>query len=208
LVEKQLYNEKIVLGEIASGSESAFNLLFDKYRLPVYAHTLSIIKSPARAEEITQDIFIQLWNKRADLTSITSFNDWLFILTRNRSLSELRKKVLSHTGEPDEHLASGDDPLSSLLFKEKNELLKKAIDRLPPRRKQVFILSRVENKTHKEIAEIMGISPGTVNIQLVQALASLRTYLHEMEQKDKNFPGEYMYLLIAASLSLWTAKNG
>lgn len=206
--EREIYEERALLEEIASGSEHAFGQLFDKYRLPVYAHTLSIIKSPVKAEEITQDIFVQLWDKRKELTTITSFSDWLFILTRNRSLSELRKRQLPE-GEPTgDYYAAEDDPLHHLLLKETGALLQKAIDRLPPRRKEVFILSRVENKSHKEIAQLLGISPGTVNLHIVQALTSLRTYLQEMDNADKNFPGEYICLLIGASLSIWTYSGG
>jgi RNA polymerase sigma factor (sigma-70 family) len=90
-------------------------------------------------------------------------------------------------------------PLNRLLFKETNELLKKGIDSLSRRTRQIFILSRIENKSHEEIAELFGISPGMVHSQLMQAQTSLRTYLYETKQKNKNFPGEYIYLLITAS---------
>ncbi len=73
------------------------------------------------------------------------------------------------------------------LYKETSRLLQEAINKLPQRRREIFLMSRMENKSHKEIAEILGISAGTVNIQLVQALATLRTYLHNAEKENKKF---------------------
>jgi len=200
LPEHELYDEHTLLLKIATGDQKAFNLVFDKYRLPVYAHVLSITKSPERAEEITQDIFVKIWDKRAELSSINSFSDWLFIITRNYSLSELRKALAPRNIQAEDSLASAESPIDGLILKETDLLIQKAIQQLPARRKQIFILSRMELKSHREIASEMGITPGTVNIQLVQALVFIRNFLHAAQKNNKNFTEGYIYLLFGASL--------
>lgn len=138
-------------------------------------HVLSILKSPARAEEITQDIFLKIWNKRQGLSEILSFENYLYIITRNYTISDLRKKFRGGGLTPDP--GSGWTPEQQLQFKELNGRLGKIVDRLPPRRKQVFIMSRLEDKTHQQIASELGISTGTVNQQLIAALSFVRAEL-------------------------------
>lgn len=175
MLTKQIYDERELLLRIAEGDERAFAVLFDRYRLPIYMHVLSILKSPARAEEITQDIFLKIWNKRQGLSEILSFENYLYIITRNYTISDLRKKFRGGGLTPDP--GSGWTPEQQLQFKELNGRLGKIVDRLPPRRKQVFIMSRLEDKTHQQIASELGISTGTVNQQLIAALSFVRAEL-------------------------------
>ena len=169
------YGEKELLARIAKGDIKAFSVLFDKYRLPVFMHVLSILKSPERAEEITQDVFLKIWNHRKGLEEVLSFEKYLFIVTRNYTISELRKKLMVNS--PEEDTADSWTPEHQLQFKELSNQLHRIIDRLPPRRKQVFVMSRLENKTHQQIASELNISAGTVNQQLIAALSFIRAEL-------------------------------
>lgn len=138
-------------------------------------HVLSILKSPERAEEITQDVFLKIWNHRATLDQILSFENYLFIVTKNYTISELRKKFTVNEPEVDQTYSW--TPEKQLQFKELSNHLHQIIDRLPPRRKQVFVMSRLENKTHQQIADELKISAGTVNQQLIAALSFIRAEL-------------------------------
>jgi RNA polymerase sigma-70 factor (family 1) len=169
------YEEKELLTCIAKGDIKAFSVLFDKYRLPVFMHVLSILKSPERAEEITQDVFLKIWHHRKGLDDVLSFEKYLFIVTRNYTISELRKKLMVNSPEVD--AADSWTPENQLQFKELSNQLHQIIDRLPPRRKQVFLMSRMENKTHQQIADELNISAGTVNQQLIAALSFIRVEL-------------------------------
>lgn len=143
--------------------------------MPVYMHVLSILKSPERAEEITQDVFLKIWNYRQSLDQVQSFENYLFIVTRNYTISELRKKLLPTS--PEEDAAHNWTPEKQLQFKELSNQLHDIINRLPARRKQVFIMSRLENKTHQQIADELNITTGTVNQQLIAALSFVRAEL-------------------------------
>ncbi|TWV91100.1 RNA polymerase sigma factor [Chitinophaga pinensis] len=171
----QSYEEKELLAAIAKGDTKAFAAVFKKYRMPVFMHTLSIIKSPERAEEITQDVFLKIWHYREGLDQLTSFENYLFIVTRNYTISELRKKFIPTDPEVDQ--AYSWTPEKQLQFKELSSRLHEIINRLPPRRKQVFVMSRFENKTHQQIADELKISSGTVNQQLMAALSFIRAEL-------------------------------
>jgi RNA polymerase sigma-70 factor (ECF subfamily) len=169
------YVEKELLARIAKGDSKAFSVVFNKYRLPVFMHVLSILKSPERAEEITQDVFLKIWRHREKLGDILSFENYLFIVTRNYTISELRKKFIVNAPEADESYTW--TPERQLQFKELSNQLHEIINRLPPRRKQVFVMSRLESKTHQQIADELKISAGTVNQQLIAALSFIRAEL-------------------------------
>jgi RNA polymerase sigma-70 factor (family 1) len=175
LSSEQSYEEKALLARIAHGDSKAFSSLFDQYRMPVFMHVLSILKSPEQAEEITQDVFLKIWSYRDSLPEVRSFENYLFIVTKNYTISALRKKIIPTEQEIDD--AYSWTPERQLQFKELSNRLHEIINRLPPRRKQVFLMSRFENKTHQQIASELQISAGTVNQQLIAALTFIRAEL-------------------------------
>lgn len=140
-------------------------------------HVISILKSPKRAEEITQDVFLKIWHQRAKLTEVQSFENYLFVITRNYTISDFRKKL--KIPEPGEDAAEDWTPEKQLQFKELTARLMNIVNKLPPRRKQVFIMSRLEDKSHQQIADELQISAGTVNQQLIAALGFIRAELRD-----------------------------
>lgn len=168
-----------MLIRIAEDDTKAFTHLFDQYWLQVFAHVRTYIKNTAQAEDITQDIFFSIWLNRAKLATVTDFEPWLHVVTRNRTISGLRKLLKETdngiTGIVPELVAQpGDSPVMQLDLKQSRELLQLAIDQMPPRRKQVFQLSRQEGLTHQEIADQLQISKATVNEHITEALSFLK----------------------------------
>lgn len=111
------------------------------------------------------------------LPDIESFRDFLFICGRNQIISAMRKQVMK-TGTAE------DDPMEDILlpdqqfqYKEMYALILKAVDTLPPRQKEVFMMSRIEHLSHEQIAQDLHISRSAVNWHIVQALNNLRVYL-------------------------------
>lgn len=137
-------------------------------------------KSAPLAQDIVQDVFLKIWEKRETLPDIQNFEDYLFIMARNRIISEFRKN-LSRPVDISRHDAlEGNIPLpdEQLSFKQSQELVNKAVDLLPAQRKIVFQLSRTEGLSYGQIAEKLGISKNTVKEHIVKALSFLRTYLY------------------------------
>ena len=188
-----LYNEKELLDGVAAGDSAAFSRLVNMYRNKVFSHALTFVKSYQEAEEITQDIFVKVWVNRHRLPEVNEFKNYLFILSRNHLVSAIRKKVMDITPNDDD-----DIPGNLLLpdhqveFKETYRHLINGIERLSPQQKAVFTLSRMEQLSHAEIGERLGISKRTVKFHLVLALNFLREFLR--------YPGDYAGILIATAL--------
>jgi RNA polymerase sigma-70 factor (ECF subfamily) len=177
--------EHSLLLEIAGGSEVAFTSLFEQYWSNVYVHIFSFLKNSTHAEEVTQDIFLKIWEVRSTLPQLDSFKNFLFIITRNRILSELRKKpALPEEPDPallEEHLLVPDVQLD---YKEFYSQVMEAIELLPAQKKRAFKMYRVENRSRSEIAREMGLTYGTVNQYLVEAMNFLRAHLRNKTSND------------------------
>jgi RNA polymerase sigma-70 factor (family 1) len=190
-------NEQALLQQIAAGNESAFTALFDHYWSKVYVHILSFLKNTALSEEVTQDIFLKIWEVRKTLPELDSFKNFLFIITRNRIMSELRKKPAlpneSELGFLEEEVLVPD---RQLRYKEFYQLVMETIELLPTQKKRVFKMNRVENRSRTEIAQEMGLTYGTVNQYLVEAISFLKTHLRNKVSND------FLLLLSIAGLIL------
>lgn len=163
---------------MSQGDEAAFARLMQRYQQPIYVHVLTYLKRAVLAEEITQDIFMQVWRIRETLTKIDNFEGYLYILTRNRTISELRKRKHALDTEPKDDISSEwVQPDEQLGYKQLYHVMMDGIDKLPPRRQEIFKLSRLEGWTHAEIAQHLGISRHTVNEHIQDAMNFLRTWL-------------------------------
>ncbi|WP_341837604.1 RNA polymerase sigma-70 factor [Chitinophaga pollutisoli] len=178
-------NEQQLLRETAAGNEVAFAALFDQYWAGVYAHILSFLKNAAHAEEITQDIFLKLWENRQRLPALESFRNFLFIVTRNRIFSELRKKK-ELPAEPENFLLEEPQmvPDRQLDYKEFYHQVMEAIEQLPAQKKRVFKMYRMEQMSRQEIMRETGLSYGTVNQYLVEAVTFLKSRLRNNVSAD------------------------
>lgn len=187
------HNEKELLARISTGDQDAFSILVDIYRNKVFSHALTYVKSYEEAEELTQDIFLKVWNSRHRLPEVEQFKNYLFILGRNQLVSAIRKRVMDTTGEGNDDIA--EDlllPDRQYELKETYRVIMQGVERLPPQQKAVFTLSRMEQLSHEEIGERLGISKRTVKFHLVLALNSLREFLR--------YPGEYAGIFLCACL--------
>ncbi|QEC43328.1 RNA polymerase sigma factor [Pseudobacter ginsenosidimutans] len=176
--------ELLLLEDISVGNQAAFAQLVRQYTRIVYPYLLYWLKNAQMAEELTQDVFMRLWEKRDKLTHVKNFGGYLYITTRNIAMAVLEKRLVQEE-------ATNPDTLNSLLshtlpdspqlleMKELSKLLDQAIGALPPRRKEVFLLSRMEGMTYEAIAVKLQISRSAVRQHIVEALVFLRHYLKE-----------------------------
>ncbi len=167
----------LLLKLIKQGDEHAFKYLFDTYFVSLCRYINLYVDSYTEAEELALDIFMNVWESREHLEIKLSLKAYLFQAARNRSLNYLRDR--KETRPLDENLQdslmSTDYP--SLEMDELNHLIEEAIAALPARCKEVFIKSRQENMSNKEIATSMDISLKTVEAQITKALKLIRDFL-------------------------------
>jgi RNA polymerase sigma-70 factor (family 1) len=173
------YDERALLSRVSKGDEAAFTLLLNKHTNNLYSQALAYTKSSEVAQDIVQDVFMKIWMKRKELTSIERFENYLFIMTRNRIISILRKKLTLPVSDGMQELIEENSPTPEQQFslKQAESILEKGILAMPPQRQMVFKLSRKEGLSYAEIAEELGISTSTVKSHIVQALNFLRDYL-------------------------------
>lgn len=160
----------------------AFDALFHKYSESLYAFALSITRETFAAEEITQLVFLKVWEKRAQINEHLSFKSFLFSVAYNETISWIRKEK-SQKRRIGEFLHttsfSSNETEYSIEFRNIEVLANQLIAELPEKRKEIFILSREQGFSNKEIAERLGISVKTVENQMTSALKYLRLKLEE-----------------------------
>lgn len=182
-------NNNIILSRLSSGDEKAFEKLFKSYYPRLYGYAIRYINDPEVARDILQECFMRFWEQRNQLKNI-SLTSYLFTMVRNSCLNHLKHlsivdnhklKYLSKV-EGDERLYYWDFGLSSdqqLIYDELQNEIEKALDKLPDRCREVFIMSRFKDKKNREIAEELGISTTAVEKHISKALIAFKTYFSE-----------------------------
>jgi len=169
--------ESDLLRLTANNNQLAFKALVDLYWQKVYGHALAYTRSVALAEELTQDVFMAIWNTRSKLALLDNFANYLFIITRNRILKAVRRKLIE-TISTDNALLVEEIwvPDKQAEYKEFYQSVLSAIEYLPPVRKRVFIMNRIDGLTYEQICQNLKISRNTVKEHVVKSLNFLRIY--------------------------------
>jgi len=152
--------------DLQKGDESGFTEIFNEYYAPLILYAYRITDNHAGAEDIVEETFISLWNKRGSLSEINSLKAYLFTITRNGSLSWIRRnKRQNARNQAASSISQSFDPtaLETLIYSEMMSKIYAAMEKLPRQCKKVFTLHYIEGKKISEIAEELKISVGTVN---------------------------------------------
>jgi len=154
-----------------------FDFVFHYYYSGLCAYAEKILNDPNASEDIVQDLFFTLWIKHNQIQISSSLKNYLFSAVRNRSLDYLKKeKRKIHNGDATVDLHNHSENLSTFWFAESEmeKLVEKSLNKLPPRCREIFTLSRFEGHNNQEIAEQLNISKRTVELQISNALKVLR----------------------------------
>ena len=175
------YNEQELLMQISQGDRTVFKSLYTSYFTYVQRYISLFEPSGNNLDELTQDVFIRIWEKRKHLERVESFRSYLFLVTRNIVFNYLRGlKVQQKVRELEEESASGgNEPEDQLLFKQYYRIALEAMEKLPPGRRKVLKMSIDDGLTLDEIATELNISRAGVKKQLYAATAFVRQYLQE-----------------------------
>jgi RNA polymerase sigma-70 factor, ECF subfamily len=167
-------DDAALLALLQRGDESAMASLFDRYSKVVYSVALRVLRDPASAEDVLQEVFMQIWrNPNGFIATRGSLGGWLAVVARNRSIDALRRKRPSEQVD-DMALASNYNLANEA---ERNSLMEKArgvIRLLPLEQRKTLEMAFFDGLTHSEIAEMTGDPLGTVKTRIRSALTSLR----------------------------------
>src|SRR5882757_5988426 len=184
----RLVIEMEVICLVQAGDAAAFEFLYHLHSRCVYALCLHMINNPSDAEDLMQEAFLQLFRKIGTFRGESAFSTWLHRMTVNVVLMRLRKKSLpvasleettdpdDETGGPRKDIGAPDLRLSGAVDRVN---LERAVEKLPPGYRTVFVLHDVQGYEHNEIADIMGCSVGNSKSQLHKARTRLRDLLQE-----------------------------
>ncbi len=189
--------EAAILEKLKDGDLNSFNEIYFQYSPKIYVRLIRLVKDQPIAEEILQDVFTRIWLHREKIDPTKGFVSFLNHISDNLAMDFFRKvqrdkalqleiwasaiELYYHTEE-------------KLFLKDKQQILSKAIDSLSPKRKEILMLNKFEDKSYKEIADLLGISVSTVSNQLVSALKDIKEYI------QKNYRDEYIISFFAAFL--------
>ncbi len=170
---------------IRAGDERALEIVFRAHYAGMASFVQRYVRSADVAEELVQDVFFKLWSKREHLAEIETLRTYLFRAARNTALNHLRRLKLERRWQ-EEQVAGDDSPAfvadDEAAWTEVDAAVQEAIGRLPPRCREIFLLSRDGGLTYAEIARALGISVKTVETQMGRALKSLRVSLRPFRE--------------------------
>jgi RNA polymerase sigma-70 factor (family 1) len=181
--KKAIYSpeaESQLLQEAANGSREAYAMIYQHYLPKLYKYLYDILRSKQDTEEILQELFLKLWEKKEELAEIKTLNSYLFRIARNRLMNyydhqKVKQKATSYFSAKAEPIgASADD---NHTYKEYSDVMEMALSALPPKRRLVFELSTIEELSMDEIATRLNISKSMVKKQLYAANNSVKEYL-------------------------------
>jgi len=182
-MEKPLTDKQIVK-RIAKGDEHVFEQLFHAKYAHLVLFAMKMIPDRMEAENIVQMVFIKLWEKR-NVLKIKSLNAYLMMTVRNHCLNVIKRSRYHYSVDNLPQLPDVEEND----IQQKEEMLKlvySIIDTMPPQRKKIFKMSRLDGLKYKEIANILNISPKTVEAQMGKALKTLRETIAFGTIKQKN----------------------
>lgn len=179
VAEKQIDERTLVL-RLTEGDERAFCELYAAYKNRLIYFAMRFLKSREYAEDIFQDAFTLIWQGRRFINPDASFSSYLYTIVRNRVLNQLRDlenqdKLKSQIME--QAVDYTDDVKDHILVNDLRSLIASALQQLTARQREIFLMSREKEMSHKEIADALGISVNTVQEHISSSLRILRAYL-------------------------------
>lgn len=161
------------------GDDRAFEEIFYHYQPRLYRYAFKFLQNKIRSEDLTTEVLVRIWQKRKDITTVATFENYLFTIARHALVDEWRKHIdtLLLTEASEQLPAAAEADLFT--YKELEATYHECLSRLPEQRRRIFLMHREESFTYNEIAEKLDISPKTVENQIGATLKYLRTSLSQ-----------------------------
>lgn len=171
--------------KLQKGDVEAFDLVYAKYAGKLYGFAFKYLKSVAETEELVQSVFLKVWENHKNLRKESSFKSYLFTIAYNEICNSFKKRTHLQNFIGQQLLVNSTisiDTEEQINYNSTLEQLNGIIANLPERQRAIFLKSRHEGKTNKEIATELGISSGTVDNYISESLKFIRSHL-----QDNNF---------------------
>lgn len=174
----KLDTEEFLISALSKGDEHAFDIIFVNYFPRIKYFVLDFCKDENIAENITQDIFLNLWVRKQSLADIKNFKAYMFTVARNAALHYLKDSLREMSTEVDEKIEDESASVVDNMYRDELEaMISAAVNKMPEQRRRVFIMSRIDGLSNYEIAKALNISKRTVETHISLALSELRKVL-------------------------------
>ena len=176
-------DERSLVLRLIDGNEDAFCELYAAYKNRLIYFAMRFLKSREYAEDVFQDAFTIIWQGRRFINPDASFSSYLYTIVRNRILNQLRDLVNQDKLKEQilqQAVDYSNDTQNEILANDLKQLISCAMQQLTPRQRKIFEMSREQQMSHKEIADVLGISVNTVQESISTSLRTLRFYLESV----------------------------
>jgi len=162
----------------AAGDEEAFKQIYYHFYKKLYLFSLALVKTKEAAEEITEDVFIKIWQQKEHISVIRNLRVYLYIATKNTSLNYLSKKAKDNLTQPFDNInvdlfKSSTTPEELMITAEMYRKIQQQVEALPLRCKMIFKLIREDGLKYKEVSDILNISVNTIDVQMAIAVKKI-----------------------------------
>jgi RNA polymerase sigma factor (sigma-70 family) len=176
-------DNKLLIG-LVQGNRKAFDAIYRQYFHAVYCNALKLTRDAAASEDMLQEVFIALWEKRATIDTTRSIGGWLFVICYNKSINILRKKLRESLACKAMRQSVEDNDKGVAGYDVQWAMLEEAMSRLSPQKRKVFELCKLQGKTYEETASVLQISKYTVKEYLTAAVGAVKEYVHQHPQSS------------------------
>jgi RNA polymerase sigma-70 factor, ECF subfamily len=179
--EKPYVDDEQLFCRLCKGDQNAFNEIYNLYWQRLFLYVVKVIRDSDAAEDIVQEIFVSLWSRRDQISDQRTLSGYLFTAARFKGINFVQHQLRKgqHLESLIDHFTSRQDTLNEALeAKELSGIIDDEIEKLPAKMRDVFVLSRREQLSHKEISERLQISDKTVKKQINNALKHVRMVLY------------------------------
>lgn len=170
-----------LLERIARQDRLALRTFFARYHVRLFRYLARLTRNEAMAEELVNEVFLSVWRNAASFQGQSAVSSWVFAIARNRAMSELRKRREDTLDDPDSYdeMDEADTPEETALKVDKAAALRACLDKLSPDHREVIELVYYQEKSVKEVADIVGIPENTVKTRMFHARQKLSLILRE-----------------------------
>lgn len=182
LAQFNKHTDQQLLDLICEGNRKAFDQIYIRYWKKLLLYSGKIVRDEEEAQDIVQEVFVSFWKRREELADLDSLSSYLHGAIRLRSLGYIRRNLYKHNylESLKSFFEEGADMVNEHINKEElDAVIHSEISKLPPKMREIFILSRMEQMSHREIAERLNISDKTVKKQINRSLNLFRLVLDE-----------------------------
>lgn len=175
-----------MIQRVASGDEEAFNELVERFKKNVFSVIYRYLGCCPDAEDLAQDVFIKLWRSAGGFRGKSALSTWIYRMTANHCLNYRKKRNRGSFSELDEQIPAPGEGHEKEYEKAKTaRIVLEALDSLPARQRMALILSRFEDRSYREISEILGVSLSSVEGLVSRARENLKNKLRPLREKGE-----------------------